>query len=286
MFAIWVAYTQNDGEINRVKQCLNASGVQKLPQGGILIPNAIRFDAPGGGRLYAVAGTTNLAQWFSYLVPADARAVAGCAGKVYGVLADIADQGYAVIANDARTAANRGLPITIIGHSLGGACAEIWANKLVRLEGFSNVAVTSYGGPRFGDDGYVAEPAPFIDRQRVVTFGDPCPNVLPTLFATGISPLSGPIKVTTACRYLHYADRVTVLTANDYDRVHQEDGPLSAMLYDLAKLTVGAHGLFTRHLTATYGAWAFYNSLLAKGNPENSAWKTAAIQLAHDLFGV
>ncbi|KAH7115385.1 Alpha/Beta hydrolase protein [Dactylonectria estremocensis] len=81
-----------------------------------------------------------------------------------------------------RTAAarNPGFRITITGHSLGGAIASLAAAEL-RNNGY-NVALYTFGAPRFGDDAlstYITNQAG--GNYRVTHYNDPVPRVPPML---------------------------------------------------------------------------------------------------------
>lgn len=283
LMGIAAVYDFTDGVIEQVRLALNAENAVKIPGGGILQPNAIRFSCKHYGRLYCIAGTTNPVQWLSLLWPASARAMAGVPGKIYAGIADIADDGYAAIANDARTINSKDEPVTLIGHSLGGSMAELWAHKLRNLEGFTDVAATTYGAPRHGTPDY-AETKGKVDMERVVNRDDPVCNVLPSIYARALDTNSPSLTGSVTDRYRHREPRAMVYESNTFGREFQQDGSVSAALSDLASLATGAHRLLSVHLLKTYGARALAQSFIPYESRRGRDWAANAEALAGILF--
>lgn len=281
--AIAAAYNFGDELCDAVRSQLRAASFVKIAGNGVLIPNTVRFSCQNGWRFYAVAGTTNLLQWGNYLFPQNQRACAGVPGQIYQAFADTADDGYAAILNDARQRP-KSQPIAIVGHSLGGAMAELWAHKLVALDGFGFVGSTSYGAPRFGTPDYADASVSGVSLERVVTAADTVTNVLPSIFTGRSNDIGGSITFPVA-RYRHKKSRYMEWGDRFYERKYTEDGTVSAALSDMAALFTDTESVIARHRLLRYGRLALARSFISDATDNSPVWQRSANGFARGLFG-
>lgn len=283
--AILSAYTPLEGFVARIKGLLRATEAAVILGNGVLQPNVVRYSVNNRYTLYAVAGTTNVAQWWTLLFNVATRTCVGCPGQVYTSFADIADAGYGAVLTDALLR-GKDKPISLVGHSLGGTLAEIWAHKLRQLDGFTDVGATSFGGPRFGTPDYAGQHVTGVDLERVVSEGDVVPNVLPTYYARSQVGDNG-VNVNPLIRFAHKVRRVMLWSDAGYDRSWQEDGPVDRMLADLGSLLTGdVPALASKHGILTYGRRALRNSLLGSVGPRDPKWQRDAAGLIRGILNL
>lgn len=79
---------------------------------------------------------------------------------------------------------HKNVKMILTGHSLGGAVATVFAERLVSM-GISKerIPVITFGAPAIGNLEFVKEYGNKIDLTRVVTSKDPVPGILQTIFS-------------------------------------------------------------------------------------------------------
>lgn len=179
MFAARVAYTGNATLIADVSATLGCASVSVFNPASPLAPRFIRFTTQGGRKLYAICGTTNYVQWFNYFWSQGQVTIPNVKGRVFQAFADAAAPGWAAFRAD--VAAQR-TSVVIVGHSLGGAVAQIWGHRLLRdYDDNSPRAIVTFGSPRVGDDEFAGDTwVPSV--YRFTTEDDPVTAVPPRIF--------------------------------------------------------------------------------------------------------
>lgn len=122
------------------------------------------------------SGTTNEQQWAFQLL------YAGLGLTDYGTYSTNA-QWYAnaVVLNNRATTAGVDLskPITLVGHSYGGATVLVLAGQILNAHPGADIQVLTFGSPRAGDNrlGALLKPIP---QANIVAVGDPIGGLPPT----------------------------------------------------------------------------------------------------------
>jgi len=122
------------------------------------------------------SGTTNQQQWAFQLL------YAGLGMTDYSTYSTNAQWfANAVVLNDRAVAAGIDLnkPITIVGHSYGGATALVLAGQILTAHPSADLAVLTYGAPRAGDSRLASLLKP-IPQANIVAIGDPIGGLPPT----------------------------------------------------------------------------------------------------------
>lgn len=171
----WV-YNDNPSYDNLIQ---TAFGYQAFIRHNPDAPNAPQFlmlqDKVGWQ--IAIAGTTTLEQWISYVVQSGQVPVVNMLGNTFTAFESWAN---AIVASVV-SVVQAGSPLFLTGHSLGGAMAILVAGKLINL-GRSPRCVYTFGSPRVGD--YVFAQNYEVVAHNVLNAGDPVPFAPPSALTT------------------------------------------------------------------------------------------------------
>lgn len=170
------AYGVNPDSNQAVKNIMS-SRVVTYVSSNPLIPNMVIARDKAGVQI-AIAGTSNVQQWLSYLTEFGVTNTVGMAGKIFTVFEQWSD----VLLEQILAVTTSRDYVFLCGHSLGGAMAALLASKL-RLRGYREyVNVYTVGCPRIGDSDYVNNAFQWGWHVRHVV--DPVPECPPPVFST------------------------------------------------------------------------------------------------------
>jgi pimeloyl-ACP methyl ester carboxylesterase len=142
--------------------------------GTTLLPPMWAIDTP---RFYLVVcgGTQNGVQLAANILGSQQESVVGVPGKVHGYFGTVASAQWARLLPDI-ISRGRGRNVVFIGHSLGGATAQILSRKYASGGGSSST--WTFGSPRVGNLAF-ANSWPGGDPIRYENVADPVPSLPP-----------------------------------------------------------------------------------------------------------
>lgn len=248
--------------------------------GSGLIPFVNFFGHSSGlAIVIAYAGTTEVSQWLSYGILFDQVVHSPLPGRVYDALGHIFDLTWPLVRGKINEFNSRA-DVIFVGHSLGGALADMSAHALLSERGYRPRGVFTYGAPRIGNKDYADAMANWLDR--VVLDGDPITDIPPPIFRRGL--MSGPIINLAGppipITYQHSNCCRTAIGA-DHKPVSDVAGPRYENVMSLSEINLAfsLDGLSTRHGSAAYDS-ALYPWLI--GGMTETDWFAAVKAVSAD----
>jgi len=220
--------------------------------GSGVVPDCAYYgDMAGENIIISIAGTTNVQQWLSYGIFVNQIACAGCQGLLFEALAKIADLTWPAV-QSFLGGWNVNVNVIFVGHSLGGALADIFSRKFQAWKGHWPTATMSFGSPRVGNVEFAGSSQQWYDR--VALDGDPVTNIPP--FVATRAPYQGVgsnfVRV-IPCQYRHSNCMKTLLRGTN-SPVRGTAGPKYENLQPMAETWAAwtMDGLSPRHGSAAY----------------------------------
>ena len=189
--------------------------------------------------LIAISGTENWLQWICHFLGSSQVTNSNYPGKVNGYFAANADSLLEAITDFIPLLETRRL--VVLGHSFGGAIAQLVATKL-QGEATRGVVTIVFGCPRVGDPKF-ADSATY-PCFRVQTFGDCVPSFPPINWAGLGTPWTGFINLVPAT----YSHGGTVVTLDENGKLGDTDNTMGFT----DGVSVAAAQRFAPHAIETY----------------------------------
>lgn len=127
--------------------------------------------------IFSFTGTNTLSQWIGHLLGSGLGPFGPGSGLIGNYFAANAAFNWLRVVEDLPT--NQSKRVVFIGHSLGGALAEIMASNAL-LDGWTNVGLYVAGCPKVGNEDWVSQLSSFNpDISQLVNLFDPVPSLPP-----------------------------------------------------------------------------------------------------------
>lgn len=173
-FALW-AYGPGQGTDSKIAEQLGIGVPARYVGTSNLVPSWM-VASNANGQVVAFQGTTELAQWASYITEFGASPCSLVGGLTFAPFEAWSNE----IAGRLRTQVDANARLAFVGHSLGGAMAIVCAAKLAAM-GFPRPVVYTSGCPFVGDQDFTAAYQP--TAHNLIKVGDIVPALPPSALA-------------------------------------------------------------------------------------------------------
>lgn len=218
LFAETLLSLQNPAALDDIENTVMALGPGKLYVLPAFFSGAygvVIYELLGNCNIVSILGTQSPFQLIAELAFSNLIAYDGIPGHVSAYFAfDLA-----VITVAIKSAINPALPTVFLGHSLGGASAELLASQWQNVYGYPVRSVYTLGAPKPGGADFASSlSCPVV---RLENYGDIVPSVPDTGLIDGLTPF-GIFPVSSWADYVHPGNGYTLNADGTIDPFHIE----------------------------------------------------------------